>query len=248
MERHDYFIHVLCNGWDDKRTLPRAKDLTVDEAKAIAKALELQFACDGVVNVSVTSETEALKDLAQYLVWSREAHQAQECLQASPRLPQNDHGFYAIALAARDHLQELQQLRSTKQPEAGQNEESPLLEAFVKDTIESVFIDTSGKEKWGPIYREEGWDRSYGEPTYQVEESLYRDPSGHWTLTSERTHCQAPCSCGLEFEPLDDRQAVGWLERNNYQTEPDKAQKVILHRLGVNLPHRLRRIDELVQM
>ena len=31
-------------------------------------------------------------------------------------------------------------------------------------------------------------------------------------------------------------------------TEPHKAQKVILHRLGVNLPHRLRRIDELVQM
>lgn len=31
-------------------------------------------------------------------------------------------------------------------------------------------------------------------------------------------------------------------------TEPDKAQKVLLHRLGVNLPRRLRRIDEFVKM
>lgn len=31
-------------------------------------------------------------------------------------------------------------------------------------------------------------------------------------------------------------------------TEPDAAQKVLLHRLGVTLPRRLRRIDEVVQM
>jgi transposase len=31
-------------------------------------------------------------------------------------------------------------------------------------------------------------------------------------------------------------------------TEPDPAQKVLLHRLGVTLPRRLRRIDEVVQM
>jgi transposase len=31
-------------------------------------------------------------------------------------------------------------------------------------------------------------------------------------------------------------------------TEPDEAQKVLLHRLGVTLPHRLRRIDEVVPM
>ena len=31
-------------------------------------------------------------------------------------------------------------------------------------------------------------------------------------------------------------------------TEPDDAQKVLLHRLGVSLPRRLRRIDEVVQM
>ena len=31
-------------------------------------------------------------------------------------------------------------------------------------------------------------------------------------------------------------------------TEPDEAQKVLLHRLGVTLPRRLRRIDEVVQM
>ena len=31
-------------------------------------------------------------------------------------------------------------------------------------------------------------------------------------------------------------------------TEPDEAQKVLLHRLGVTLPRRLQRIDEIVQM
>jgi len=31
-------------------------------------------------------------------------------------------------------------------------------------------------------------------------------------------------------------------------TEPDEAQKVLLHRLGVPLPRRLRRTDEVVQM
>jgi hypothetical protein len=31
-------------------------------------------------------------------------------------------------------------------------------------------------------------------------------------------------------------------------TEPDEAQKVLLHRLGITLPRRLRRIDEIVQM
>ena len=31
-------------------------------------------------------------------------------------------------------------------------------------------------------------------------------------------------------------------------TEPDEAQKVILHRLGISLPRRLRRIDELAQL
>jgi transposase len=31
-------------------------------------------------------------------------------------------------------------------------------------------------------------------------------------------------------------------------TEPDEAQKVLLHRLGTPLPRRLRRIDEIIQM
>jgi hypothetical protein len=31
-------------------------------------------------------------------------------------------------------------------------------------------------------------------------------------------------------------------------TAPDEAQKVLLHRLGLTLPQRLRRIDELIQM
>jgi hypothetical protein len=31
-------------------------------------------------------------------------------------------------------------------------------------------------------------------------------------------------------------------------TTPDEAQKILLNRLGLNLPQRLRRIDEITQM
>jgi len=36
--------------------------------------------------------------------------------------------------------------------------------------------------------------------------------------------------------------------RLRYVTEPDEAQKVLLNRLGITLPRRLRRIDEVAQM
>ncbi len=36
--------------------------------------------------------------------------------------------------------------------------------------------------------------------------------------------------------------------RLRYVTEPDPAQKVLLNRLGLKLPRRLRRLDEVAQM
>jgi transposase len=48
--------------------------------------------------------------------------------------------------------------------------------------------------------------------------------------------------------PAETHEGVQKTIRLRHVTEPDSAQAVLLHRLGLNLPRRLRRFDELVQM
>jgi transposase len=48
--------------------------------------------------------------------------------------------------------------------------------------------------------------------------------------------------------PAENRDGVRKTVRLRHVTEPDAAQAVLLHRLGLTLPRRLRRFDELVQM
>ena len=48
--------------------------------------------------------------------------------------------------------------------------------------------------------------------------------------------------------PAETRDGVQKMIRLRHVTEPDSAQSVLLDRLGLNLPRRLRRFDELVQM
>ncbi len=48
--------------------------------------------------------------------------------------------------------------------------------------------------------------------------------------------------------PAEARDGIQKMIRLRYVTEPDSAQSVLLHRLGLNLPRRLRRFDELAQM
>jgi transposase len=48
--------------------------------------------------------------------------------------------------------------------------------------------------------------------------------------------------------PAETRDGVQKMIRLRHVTEPDSAQSVLLHRLGLNLPRRLRRFDNLVQM
>jgi hypothetical protein len=47
---------------------------------------------------------------------------------------------------------------------------------------------------------------------------------------------------------LDSRGGHNGTVRLRCVTEPDQAQKVLLHRLGISLPRRLRRIDEVIPM
>jgi hypothetical protein len=49
-------------------------------------------------------------------------------------------------------------------------------------------------------------------------------------------------------EALRKTQSAAECGRLRCVTEPDEAQKTLLHRLGVTLPRRLRRIDEVVPM
>lgn len=48
--------------------------------------------------------------------------------------------------------------------------------------------------------------------------------------------------------PAETREGVQKIIRLRHVTEPDKAQSVLLHRLGLTLPRRLRRFDDMVQM
>ena len=48
--------------------------------------------------------------------------------------------------------------------------------------------------------------------------------------------------------PAETRDGVRKTIRLRHVTEPDAAQTVLLHRLGLQLPRQLRRFDELVQM
>jgi hypothetical protein len=48
--------------------------------------------------------------------------------------------------------------------------------------------------------------------------------------------------------PAETKDGVQRTIRLRCVTTPDEAQKVLLHRLGLTLPQRLRRIDEVAQM
>ena len=48
--------------------------------------------------------------------------------------------------------------------------------------------------------------------------------------------------------PAKTKQGVAKTIRLRCVTEPDAAQAVLLHRLGLSLPRRLRRLDDVVQM
>ena len=70
-----------------------------------------------------------------------------------------------------------------------------------------------------------------GDAPRTVLEELAKIKSGDVVLPTATQEAPQTAPCGLRCV-----------------TEPDEAQKVLLHRLGITLPRRLRRIDEFVQM
>ena len=84
---------------------------------------------------------------------------------------------------------------------------------------------------------------------------LARIKSGDVVLPVRRPACPASCERTSAAEPRPaDQPSSGPADspdrvvRLRCVTAPDEAQKVLLHRLGLALPQRLRRIDEFVQM
>ena len=84
---------------------------------------------------------------------------------------------------------------------------------------------------------------------------LAKIKSGDVVLPVRRPACPESCerTSGAEPKPAD-KPSSGQADlpdrvvRLRCVTAPDEAQKVLLHRLGLTLPQRLRRIDEFVQM
>ena len=204
MERQDYFAEVLFNSCESEQVLQRLKDLTADEANAIKAALEHEYGPRGLATIHLTSETELLKDPASYLLLSRAARQVEEFIQTTSRNYLDQDGFYCLALAATEHVEESRRIREKAQ-------ESRVFEVFDEDEQQTVVFDASGAETWGPEVYENDWNGDYW--NYSIEETLYRHSSGHWTLVSESTHCEAPASCGKRARRIDEKEAVTWLGR-----------------------------------
>ena len=84
---------------------------------------------------------------------------------------------------------------------------------------------------------------------------LAKIKSGDVVLPVRRPACPESCERTSAAEPKPaDKPSAGQAHspdtvvRLRCVTAPDEAQKVLLHRLGLTLPQRLRRIDEFVQM
>ena len=84
---------------------------------------------------------------------------------------------------------------------------------------------------------------------------LAKIKSGDVVLPVRRPACPASCERTSAAEPRPaDKPSSGPADspdsvvRLRCVTAPDEAQKVLLHRLGLTLPQRLRRIDEFIQM
>ena len=60
-----------------------------------------------------------------------------------------------------------------------------------------------------------------------MQQSLYRHGSGHWTMISERTHTEAPCSCGKCARRYDDADAADWLVCNGFELPSDIASLAV---------------------
>jgi hypothetical protein len=84
-----------------------------------------------------------------------------------------------------------------------------------------VPFDATGAQSWGPVDESKTW---YSEGELRHELTLYRHPSGHWTLLTESYHVLFDRLISPpEARPLSDEVAVDWLLRHGYEPPADVA-------------------------
>ena len=109
-----------------------------------------------------------------------------------------------------------------------------LFEVFDEDSKQSIPFDATGSEKWGPAEYDDNWNGEFW--NYHVEETLYRHSSGYWTIISERTHYEAPCSCDKEARRVDEKQAIVWFVRHGHSLPDDLEKRAGLSYFKPGLP------------
>ncbi|MCD4726882.1 MAG: hypothetical protein K8R46_04425 [Pirellulales bacterium] len=230
MDREDYFLEAQGAGAEgEEATWARLKDLTAEEAAAVEHALKISsrpygFGTneEGYYELYLAAESNLRKNPGVWLALCREAEQGEEFVKTSFNLPADSGWYnkYHIIVMAKQFADLVRgRLNTTSKGEEGHVDRR--FEVFDEDANQSVVFDATDAVEWGPVGYDSDWNGDYW--NYQVEETLYRHRSGHWTMISESTHCEAPCSCGKSASRYDDEKAVNWLVSHGFDPPTDVA-------------------------
>ncbi|MBU4270582.1 MAG: hypothetical protein KKE86_16925 [Planctomycetes bacterium] len=228
MKKENYFLEVQGAGPKGEEAIwARLENLTAEEAAAVDRALKISsrpygYGTNeaGYYEVSLVPESNLLKNPGLWLASCREAQQGEEFVETSFNLPQDTSWYskYHIIVMAKQFADLVRGKLGTTQNGDGE-QALHRFEVFDEDTAQSIVFDATDTENWGPEDERDGWNGEFWE--YRVEETLYRHRSGHWTMISERTHYEAPCSCGEQAHRLEETHAINWLVRHGYSLPPD---------------------------
>ena len=232
-ERQSYFLTRFYSGYgggrpdelmEEEVALVKIDDLTAEEAAAVLGAVELndedEFSHPGF---SMEPESKVREQPGRHLMLCVQVRETLEKIRGKKRaeLTEKCHRLSWIAIEAANEARRLREEVDKEMPSPWAGSEPQRFEVFDEGAAEFVVFDATDTEAWGPVSYGENWNGDYWD--YQVEERLYRHRSGHWTLISESTHVEAPCSCGKRARSIDERESMIWLVRHGYSL-PDNLE------------------------
>jgi len=233
-ETQDYFLIAEFRPAEEEG-VGRLEDLTPEEAAATEKALKMQLqpsdpAC---FMVNLVSDSEARADPARYLVLCQQVGGYDEkerfsLMDSDPMIPiseaslASENDWFGLRWRAREYAQTARRHREEKARIASRGASSRF-EVWDKESCRAVVFDTAGTQIWGPICEYEGGHVFDELPDYAHELTLYRHESGHWTLVTETSHCEAGSLGPPEASRLTDAEAADWLVRHGFDPPADVA-------------------------
>ena len=233
MNREDYFLVALDRGpHSEEEAWARLENLTAEEAVAVKQAIEISgrpynlrsdYYQEGLYILELTPESETLKNPGVWLAFCREAQQGEELVKRSSCYEDNFDKYHLIVMA-KQFADLVRGKLVTAQNREGVHDDRRF-EVWDEDTSQSLVFDAIDAQKWGPVEYGDQWNGEFWE--YQVEETLYRHCSGHWSLVNESTFYEAPCSCGKRARRIDKKQAIAWLVRHGYEIPADMDDMVV---------------------